>query len=355
MSREYPENYGPRVDFFRKEVRKNVDHFKEGMIIAFAQGIASGEIDPTNPDHYDLFRRFVPYGPDRWTDWTMEDKQDLLKHAGIRPKYSYLFGNLRWNPSRATATRLNRYSRANPAPPRQTTLHHDLVIKLRNTYGARGGLALPVYMEDLQFANDGSLPKNIEKGIVDLEDRGYVAAFVLNVRVSKKKGKPQFTPVYDPKPRNPTKDLQDFPFVADIEIYNWPSPQAELDLLHELDHVAQWIGTGLIRVAEDEPVQSAFDLEVGSGLYGLPKKKYRMYQEVPDVQPTGMKERLRQELSYDEEFYPYVQDIAAEIQRTGQSVDEYFADLADMMDRRPGSAARWENLKKQVKRLVESR
>ena len=243
----------------------------------------------------------------------------------------------------------------NPAPPRQLELHHKLNVKLQNkSVSSRGDvdMFLLVYMEDLTFTNDGSLPAKIEQGILDLEDRGIGAIFGIHISAMRGPGKPHFTPIYVEKPRDPNRELQDFPYVAHIELYNWPSEQAQLDLLHELDHVAQWIGTGLIRVAENEVTRDAFTLDIGFGLYGLPKKKYRTYQEVPDIQPTGARARLRQEFSYDEEFYPYVQDIAHLLQQTGKDVDSHFDELYDLMGGSPGSTQRGLAMKRQVQRLL---
>lgn len=247
------------------------------------------------------------------------------------------------------------FARFNPPPPRQDELHHKLVVKLGQKCSGKKescDVFLFTYMEDLKFTNDGSIPMNIERGIIELEDRGVHSVFPVMVEAHTKKGTARFTPVPVNTPPDHTKELQDFPFLAHIDVYNWPSDQAKRELLHELDHMTQWIGTGLIRVAEGEMIRDAFQFDLGFSLYGLPKKKYRTYQEVPDVLPAGQRAHLRHELSYDEEFYPYVHDIAAEIQRLGQDPEEYFEDLSDMLDRRPGSRERWEELKHQVYRLL---
>jgi hypothetical protein len=345
--RTYPEGYAERIQFFREAARqKGGYYYYPQMVIHFAQNAATGAIDPTKPEDYRPYYKIVPYGPDRWTDWKPEDYQDLLKYAGIRPKDHWWFGSLRWNPSS---------THQNPAPPRQLDLQQKVKVKLNQKWrkGSESGeVFMLTYMEDLVFSNDGSIPMNIEKGIVDLEDRGIIAVFPLYVTAHSGPGKASFTPMYLPKPRDPNKDLQDFQYLAQIDIFNWPSAQGERELLHELDHVAQWIGTGLIRVAEGETTQDAFEQEIGAGLYGLPKKKYRTWQYVPAEPPKGQRAWMRQELSYDEEFYPYAHDIAEEIKRTGQDFDDYFEDLSDMMDRRPGSRERWQNLKNQVRRLL---
>jgi hypothetical protein len=97
--RNYPEGYADRIHFFREGVRTGSDAYRKGMIAHFAQSAAIGAIDPTKEEDFRAYKGIVPYTPNRWTDWSREDYQDLLKYTGIRPKMNWYGSYLRWNPS----------------------------------------------------------------------------------------------------------------------------------------------------------------------------------------------------------------------------------------------------------------
>ncbi len=247
--------------------------------------------------------------------------------------------------------------RLNPGIPQQTDVINSILKALAGKTGNNTALIVP-YMEDLYFRADGSYPAIIEEGILKLEDLGIEPKFPIRVTVTKAKGPTSLDilPIDVP--------LKYFPYVAHIQISNWGKPEAMDALDHELVHVVQWIGTGLIRLMQGSSVMDAFEQRPGEILYGAPKKKYRTYQEVPEVPPTDVRERLGLELSLDPEFMAYGRTFATQIapklpadaskEEIHRAVEAYFDDLLETSLRRvPGSEKRWEGQKKLVRRLLE--
>ena len=242
---------------------------------------------------------------------------------------------------------------SNPGIPRQSELIDKIVATLGTVKGDKTVLLVP-YMEDLYFKADGSYPANIEQGILAVEDAGITPKFP----VSKADGptKMDVLPV--------TVPAGNFPFLVNLEIAKWPSPEALDALDHELVHVVQWLGTGLIRVVEGDSIVAAFTQTPGDVVFGAPKKKYRTYQRVPEILPTSVKGRLGLELSLDEEFMAYGRTFAQQVAKSfgypptrediHLAVERYFDDLlASSLVGVPGSARRWEGQKKLVRNLLE--
>jgi hypothetical protein len=219
---------------------------------------------------------------------------------------------------------VKRYTRARPnkALPDQYKLVDKVKAQLTAEVRRRGqtlinygaiSFSMPIRLSDVVWSERQGrpyTPPNIERGLRRLIEAGASPELTVHFEFAQEGSGGSF--------RKQMQKEGVLPWRLEIDVYGFPSPMAADTINHELQHFVQWVGTGLIRLAEAPAgpldLREVFRILPGhGGVYGVPRRDLRTYYGAEEGKTSGSTESTAIHAQYDVEFHTNVGSWASEL------------------------------------------
>lgn len=219
---------------------------------------------------------------------------------------------------------MKRYTRARPnkALPDQDKIFEQVTAQLRAEVRRRGhsllnyntiSFSMPISLLDVVWSERQGqpyTPPNIERGLRRLTESGVQPELTVEFAFAQFSGGGSFI--------SRLQEKGVIPWKLEIEVRGYPSPSAADTLNHELQHLVQWAGTGLVRIAEAPAgpldLREMFRIRPGQGgVYGVPRRELRTYYGVEEGRSSGSTQSGAVHSQYDSEFHTNVGSWSNEI------------------------------------------